>query len=393
MLQKLQRRTMIPTQVVGYAVTLLIGVTIVLLSVQLYADLRPVLTQQTDVFRNHAVTLSKNVSLMNSIDKRGIYFTEQEYKELLGQGFIEDVAPFTSSSFEVYASIDFGGQRISTDLFFESIPDEYIDVQSNRWQWDSTSGAIPIIIPEDYLSLYNFGFAESQALPVVSKGAIEQVSFAVTLSGNGRQQRLKGRIAGFSGKINTILVPEAFMLWANGRFGNGERSGVSRLLVEFADASDPRIPAFMESHNYNLKQSELESSKLAFFFRVAMAFVMGVAIVIIILSVAFIIMSLNVVVQRNRQMLTGLYTLGYTPRQMAAYYRRVVGIITLADIAVALAAALLIRSYYVHRIAAIFSIEGGILPIVIATAVVAVVLIVVYNKLILRAISRALAAK
>jgi CBS domain-containing protein len=124
-----------------------------------------------------------------------------------------------------------------------------------------------------------------------------------------------------------------------------------------------------------------------------MAFVMGVAIVIIILSVAFIIMSLNVVVQRNRQMLTGLYTLGYTPRQMAAYYRRVVGIITLADIAVALAAALLIRSYYVHRIAAIFSIEGGILPIVIATAVVAVVLIVVYNKLILRAISRALAAK
>ncbi len=386
MLKRLQRKTLIPAQIAGYAATLLVGAAIVMLACQLYADLRPLLTQQTDVFRGHAITLSKNVGALQSFNKRGIYFTDKEIAELEAQPFVAQVARFTSSAFHSKASITFGGQGLYTDLFFEGVPDRYIDVSSDDWRWDSTSNFLPVIVPEDYLSLYNFGFAESQALPVLSKGTIEQVVFTVTLDGNGHSRSFRSRIVGFSGKINTILAPEEFLAWANREFGSDETNPPSRLLVELADASDERIPRFMEEHNYNIKQDELESSKMVFFFRAAMAFLLAVALIIIALSVAFIIMSLNVIVQKNHDLFRNLHDIGYSPQQIARYYRRTVGIITAADMALATVAALILRGVYVGKLSTMFTIEGSVWPIVIAAAVLTAALIIIYNYIILKTI-------
>lgn len=386
MLKRLQRKTLIPAQIAGYAATLLVGAAIVMLACQLYADLRPLLTQQTDVFRGHAITLSKNVGALQSFNKRGIYFSDKEIAELEEQPFVAQVARFTSSAFHSKASITFGGQGLYTDLFFEGVPDRYIDVSSDDWRWDSTSNFLPVIVPEDYLSLYNFGFAESQALPVLSKGTIEQVVFTVTLDGNGHSRSFRSRIVGFSGKINTILAPEEFLAWANREFGSDETNPPSRLLVELADASDERIPRFMEEHNYNIKQDELESSKMVFFFRAAMAFLLAVALIIIALSVAFIIMSLNVIVQKNHDLFRNLHDIGYSPQQIARYYRRTVGIITAADMALATVAALILRGVYVGKLSTMFTIEGSVWPIVIAAAVLTAALIIIYNYIILKTI-------
>ena len=173
MLRKLQRKTLIPAQIAGYALTLLVGVAIVLLAVQVYCDLKPLLDSKTDVFSAHTVTVSKNVTVFKTANKEGVYFDQRELDRIQQQDFVKKVSRFTSSSFNVSASINLGdGHRMSTDLFFESVPDEYLDVQSDAWQWDSTSDFLPIVIPEDYLSLYNFGFAESQSLPVISQNTL-----------------------------------------------------------------------------------------------------------------------------------------------------------------------------------------------------------------------------
>ena len=167
MLRKLQRKTLIPAQIAGYIATLLVGVAIVMLAIQAYSDLRPLLTQQTDVFKAHTVTVSKNVTMFKTANKEGIYFDDKELTSLSSQPFVKEVAKFTSAQFNTEASISFAGQTMRTDFFFESIPDKYLDVQSDDWRWDSTGNFLPLVIPEDYLNLYNFGFAESQSLPVV----------------------------------------------------------------------------------------------------------------------------------------------------------------------------------------------------------------------------------
>jgi hypothetical protein len=397
MLTRLQRRTLIPSQIAGYAATLLVGATIVMLACQLYGDLRPLLTQQTDVFRGHAVTLSKNISAFQSLNKRGIYFTDKEMEELKAQPFVSDVAPFRSCTFQTHATLDFGGQGLATDLFFESVPDRYIDVESAAWHFDTALTSpqeIPIIIPEDYLSLYNFGFAESQALPVVSKGTVERVTFSVTLAGNGLRETFRARIVGFSGKINTILVPEEFLQWANHRYGTPTNALThshtnalpSRLLVELSDASDERLPRFMEEHGYNLKQDELESSKMLFFFRAAMAFLLTVAALIIALSVAFLILSLNLILQRNRDLYVNLHLIGYPVKAIARYYRRLVCLITLAALAVATAVTLTVRSLYVAKLGTVFAVEGSVWPTVVAAAALTLLLMVGYNATILHSV-------
>ena len=384
MLLKLQRKTLIPAQIVGYAVTLLVGVTVVLVAIQAYSDLRPLLTQQTDVFKAHTVTVSKNVTMFKTANKEGIYFDDKELATLEEQPFVKEVARFTSAQFSASASVSFAGESLRTDFFFESVPDKYIDVENEDWKWDSTSNFLPIVIPEDYLSLYNFGFAESQSLPVISEAMLSQITFSVIVSGNGKTRVYDSRIVGLSGKINSIMVPDNFLQWANEEFGgSAERyHGSSRLLVEFTDASDERIPSYFETHGLNINQSELESSKIAFFFRMGMLFVIVIAMIIIILSVAFIVMSLNLIVQKNRDLFNNLYKIGYSNRQIARYYRVVISILTVADILLAAFIATWIRGLYVAKLGTIFEIAGSCGPIWISTMATTIILLIIYNFLI-----------
>ena len=49
---------------------------------------------------------------------------------------------------------------MSTDMFFESVPDGFVDVNLDKWVFNENEPVIPIIIPRNYLNLYNFGFAQ-----------------------------------------------------------------------------------------------------------------------------------------------------------------------------------------------------------------------------------------
>ena len=388
MLHKLQRKTLIPAQIAGYTLTLLVGVAIVILVIQLYSDMKPLLTQQTDVLKAQAVTVSKKVTLFKTIDKSRLAFSEKELNDIQSQEFVKRIGKYNSTTFHTSASINLGGGAFYTELFFESVPDEFIDVKSDRWKWDADTEFLPIIIPEDYLNLYNFGFAESQSLPVISKGTVEQIPFNVHVEGNGKRRDFKSGIVGFSNTINSILVPEDFLQWANSEFGKAEKNNVTRLLVEFTDSSDERIPDYFESHGLDIKERELQSSKIMFFLRIAVLFVLTVATIIIILSMAFIVMSMNVIVQKNRELFVNLYNIGYSPKQIAHFYQMVISAITVIDILLAAVIAIVIRKQYMDRLSVLFKTTPSTTVAWLTAVVIVVLLLAVYNILIRRSIKK-----
>lgn len=61
----------------------------------------------------------------------------------------------------------------------------------------------------------------------------------VELRGEGKRQHFEGRIVGFSDRLNTILVPQQFMDWANQTFAPEKTVGFSRLIVEAGNPADP----------------------------------------------------------------------------------------------------------------------------------------------------------
>ena len=390
MLFKLQKRTLVVSQIIGYALTIFVGVTIILVTSQFYFDVKPLLSEQTDIFNNKSAVISKNISVFKTINKERIYFTDKEINDLKSQSFTKSVSKFNTATFKInaYSNKTESVPVFYTDLFFESIPDDYLDVETEDWKWDVSLDFIPIIIPENYLNLYNFGFAESQKLPVLSKNTISQIEFNIEISGNNKSKDYKSKIVGFSNKVNSILVPEEFLFWANNEFGRLNNRKTSRVLIEFNNPSDQTIIEYFNENNYSINKDELEFSKLIFFFKSALIFVFFIALVIIGLSIAFILLSLNLIIQRNKELILNLYNIGYKHNRIAKFYQVLISATTVISIVASLVISNIIRNSYLLEISQLFDFTGNKNYILIFGISFILALTIVYNVLIVKSIKK-----
>ncbi len=397
MLWKLQRSTIIPIQIIGYSITLFIGVSIILMITQIFIDVKPLLYQQSDIFKNKFAVINKNISVFKTINKEGIYFTNNELNELNNQTFIKETAKFNSARFKILAKTSDKTHKnipvFYTDLFFESIPDKFLSIKNEEWNWDSTSNLIPIVIPKDYLKLYNFGFAESQGLPVLSENTISQWIFNIKLTGKQKSKYYESKIVDFSDKINSILVPEDFLSWANKEYGNGIANKTSRLLVEFNDPSDEAILKYFNEKNYSINKEKLEFSKLTFFFKSAIIFVFFIAVVIIVLSISFILLSINLIIHKNKELILNLYNIGYSLKRIAAFYQIIISTITFISIILAILVSYLIRNYYLITILKLFNFKINISSNLLIGLLLILLLVSVYNGLLIKNIKKIIIPK
>ena len=191
------------------------------------------------------------------------------------------------------------GIHLSTEMFFESVPDEYVDVNLDKWHFDEFSQVIPIIIPRNYLNLYNFGFAQSRSLPKLSEGLMNLIQMDISLRGNGRVEQFKGKIVGFSNRLNTILVPQTFMDWANKSFAPGKEAQPSRLIVEVKNPTDTAISNYFQQKHYETEGDGLDAGKTTYFLRLITGIVMGVGLFISILSFYILMLSIFLLLQKN----------------------------------------------------------------------------------------------
>ena len=256
------------------------------------------------------------------------------------------VGRFEAAEFSVTASIDMWGRGMSTALFLEAIPDEFFDVKPDGWQWSPIPGPdgrlpeVPIIISKDYLTLYNFGFAASRGLPQISEATIGQIPLNVSISGNGHQLGVTGRIVGFSSRLNTFAVPETFMQWANANLSDNASSNPSRLIIEVNTPGDPAIARFLDANSYESAGDKADNGRAAYFLSIITAVVIAVGVVISLLAFFILLLSIYLLLQKNREKLRSLMMLGYTPAAVARYYYVIVAIINACVLIGAVAAML-----------------------------------------------------
>jgi hypothetical protein len=360
-LRTLQARTFPRWQMFGFALTLFIGLIIIGMAGLLYSDIGPLLRQEQALFGKQSIVISKKVSVLKTLNKDKIYFNEDELADLRSQAFIGDVSPFEKARFEVQAFTKQGENipGFKTDLFFEAIPDEYMDVQTKEWVWTPASEELPIIVPQDYISLYNFGFAESQGLPVISKNAIGQVQFGIRISGRGKRKELRGRIVGFSEEINSILVPLPFLKHANAIYGEGGSARPSRLLISLSDPSDESALVYFEDQGLDVGKGDLERNRLWFFFKILFIFLLVISSIIILLSASAILMSMNILLYKNKETINNLYLLGYPNAQIGKFYYLLVSAIIIITGLLAMGFCNLIHHGFTEKMESIFDLEAG----------------------------------
>lgn len=343
---KLLRHHISVAQLAGFFLANLCGMVIVLLGIQFYNDVLPIFTQSDSFLKKDYIVVSKKVSTLGSFLGRSNQFSNGDIEEVKEQPFTESVGPFTSSHFQVSAGLGIEGIQMSTAMFFESVPDEFVDIETDKWRFTPGDGTIPIIIPRNYLNLYNFGFAQSRSLPQISEGLMGTISLDIRIAGKGKRDNYKGRIVGFSNRLNTILVPDAFMKWANTQYAEGKQKGPSRLIIEVNNPTDERIARFFEDKGYETENDKLDNGKAAWFLKIIVGIVLSVGLVISILSLYILMLSIFLLLQKNTYKLKNLLLIGYSTRKVAFPYQAMTVLLNGLVLVLSTAIVLLVRHVY-----------------------------------------------
>lgn len=372
-------------QLAGFFFANLCGMVIVLLSVQFYRDVLPVFTQGDSFIKKDFVIVSKKVSTLGSFVGKSSTFSEGDIADIEDQPFTKSVGRFLPSQFKVSAGMGMQGINMSTDMFFESVPDAYVDVKLDKWHFDPASGEIPIIIPRNYLNLYNFGFAQSRNLPQLSEGVMGMVNLDIRIMGNGQTARMRGNIVGFSNRLNTILVPESFIEWANGKYGTGERVEPSRLIVEVNNPTDDRIARYFDSKGYETEGNQLDAGKTAWFLKVITGIVLSVGLLISALSFYILMLSIYLLLQKNTTKLENLLLIGYSPARVARPYQLLTVVLNLLVYALGMLAVVAVRGSYMEVIGNLYpAAEGATLLGALLTGFLIFAVVSALNMIVIR---------
>lgn len=320
---KLLRQHISIPQFAGFFFANLVGMLIILLGIQFYNDIQAVYDGEDSFMKADYLIVNKKISTMSTLTGRSNTFSEEEVADFKSQKFVERMGAFTPSAYNVRASFNMEGMaRMSTEMFFESVPDEFVDVARDKWSYEEGSTDIPIILPKNYLDLYNFGYAQSRSLPKLSEGILGAISLTIRIDGNGRMDEYQGRIVGFSSRLNTILVPDAFMKWANRVYANAEQAKeTSRLILEVNNPTDDAITSYLQDNNYETDQDKLDASKTTYILRIIVGIVMSVGLVISILAFYILMLSVYLLVQKNSTKLENLILIGYSPAKVSLPYQ------------------------------------------------------------------------
>lgn len=354
LLWKLLRCHLSMAQLVGFSLAGLVGMTVVLGALQAYRDIRPIVDRPDSFLRGDYLVLSKRVNALNALGLGSSDFTPGELDDLRAQPFVREVGALTPADYRITGSVGMGGVNLSTYLFFESVPDRFLDVEAAEWNYEPGSRDIPIIIPRNYVNLYNYGFAPSQGLPQISEGIFRRVSLGIDIAGNGRSEQFRGRIVGLSNRLNTILVPDAFIRWSNERFGTrtGERHP-ARVIVETDRPVDAAVSEYLARKGYEAEGDRRDDGKATRFLQLAASGVAGVGLAFSGMSFYILLLSIFLLLQKNSDKLENLLLLGYAPARVARPYRLLTFGLNFGVLAAALLAVWLLRLAYLPSLTAL----------------------------------------
>lgn len=369
LVRRLLRRNVSVAQTCGYAFASLVGLSIVLCAIQFYRDASGIFGADGSVNSRDFMVVSKQIGF----NDRNTVFTPDEIADLKAQPWVKAVGEFTASRFKAAISLDFAGRGLASETFFESLPAEFFDKLPADWGFDPADGAeadVPIVLSRDYLSLYNFGFAATRGLPTLRENEIGMIPLTLTLRGrDGQTAVMRGHIAGFSSRINTIAVPEEFMHWANERFAPGSaQEAPSRLVIETDKPGDPAIARYLDNNGLDIAGDKIDNSAAAYMLRLFTGIVLAVGAIISVLAFFILLLSIFLLLQKNRGKLRQLMLLGYSPAEVARPYIHMVVAVNAAILAGGCIVAALAASIWRPALATVGAAQTSIWPTILAGA-------------------------
>jgi hypothetical protein len=293
-----------------------IGVLLLLASVQMYINIQQLLKE--NVARKSGadfISITKTITneTMGQVQKNS--FNQADIDELKKQPFIEGVSPLLANQFRVQLS---AGSIIpfQTDLFIETLDNDFIDTIPPTFTWQEGQLDIPIIFSSDFLEIYNV-FAPGQGLPQVSAETASGIPILISVEGNGKQQTFRGKVVAFSDRINSVLVPKTFLDWANKTFSTDRTVQANRLFIKTKDANNADLLNFLDQKNYKVNKDKTKFGRVKQVLQGVFTGLGVFGLMVVIMALLLFSFYLQLMIARSRESLQLMLTLGYSPEWLS----------------------------------------------------------------------------
>lgn len=256
--------------------------------------------------------------MMGNMNKSS--FTDEEIKALAATPYFDSLQGIQTSLFKVGLDIPVNTIPLKTDMYFESVPDAYLDVMPKNWAWKPGDDDLQGIAPRFLLDMYNYGFAVGQQLPQLSEETIGTIPMNFTITNKeGKQMVFKGNIGALSSRFMSILVPESFMNWANENFGFIEKKPATRVVAKAKDPTSVEMNAFLKSKGLQTDYGDGRYAKYGFFIRIAENAVKIIGAIFFGFALLVFLMFIQLTITNAKQEIQLLKTLGTSPKQLQAF--------------------------------------------------------------------------
>jgi hypothetical protein len=292
-----------------------IGVLLLFVSMQMFVNIGQLLRENSPRKSGGYDFISISKTITNENMGKDNSFTNADLIKLKEQPTIAEVEPLISNKFRVRGT---AGDIIpfSTDLFLESIDNNFIDTVPATFTWQPGQTVVPIIFSSDFLEMYNV-FAPAQGLPQLSAKTISSVNIILECSGPYGTQNFKGNIVALSDRINSLLVPKSFMNWSNLHFMEDTAVHASRVYIKTKDANDPKLISYLDQENYHLNKDKVKFSRIKSILQNIVSALGVFGILVIVLALMLFSFYLQLMIAKSKDNLRLLLTLGYSPKWLA----------------------------------------------------------------------------
>ncbi len=360
-----------------------LGMLLMLLSLEFYFDVGDILASDSALDRNETVLIAGKIDE----SRRVAEITEETIHELADIPSVRDVGIFRKNHFELNAYVRLGAVmgNYYTEMFFESVPDRFLDQTDESWRWDTDSKTIPIIIPNDFLTMYNFGFAPARGLPRITPETIKKFPIGIQIDTDEGSVDYRAKVCGFTNRIQSIIVPESFLQWANVTYAPGSRTDIRKLILEVSNPDSKELHAFLEQKDLEIVSGASPAGKIRVFVRFAFLFTGIMGGLILLLAIGMYVLSIRLYMKRSEKDIRLLFLLGYRHGKIFCWLFRRLSLIFALTLVISFAAMMLLQDF-IATLLMKYGMSGslGIQNVTWYSAAALLVFVILLNRLLIR---------
>ena len=271
-----------------------------------------------DILGPNTIIVQKEVTNSSSLNLTKTDFSKNEIKNMIAEPFIKDVKPVISNNFDVsFQTDDPMVPYFRTDVFIQTVDEDFLDVKTTKWHWSKGDKFVPIIMPREFLVMLNT-FMSASGIPQVSDDLAMGIKFKFKLWNSEKQieERVDAKIIGFTNEVSSLLVPESFRKYGNDMYSDGSDQKITQIMISGEESQFGLVEDLLTKRGLESKNSQMMIGRLKSVVGTLILVVLGVSIIAVFVSGLVLIQYMQLLMSRNLYEVRTLMRMGYHPSEL-----------------------------------------------------------------------------